>query len=92
MLDTRHTNQISPLRPGLHPTMSSAKTFLLMALFVLVGLPMVAYLWETINELLALKVDLVRIGISIPVLALLIGFLAIVGRRVNAWHSEPEKT
>ena len=72
--------------------MSSAKTFLLMTLFVLVGLPMVAYLWETINELLSLKVDPVRIGISIPVLALLIGLLAIVGRRVNAWHLEPEKT
>lgn len=71
--------------------MSFGKIILMMALSVLIGLPMVAYLWETINELLALHADPVRIGISVPLLAILVGFLVVVGRRINAWHAEQEQ-
>ena len=44
----------------------------MMAAFVIVGVPLVAYLWETLNQFLALNVDTIRLLVAIPV-ALLIG-------------------
>ena len=49
-------------------------------LFVLLGVPMVAYLWETLNQLLALRLDPRRLLISLPVLAAFVGLLAVLGR------------
>lgn len=71
--------------------MGSGKIVLLMAVVVLVGLPMVAYLWETINRLLALEFDPLRIAISIPLLAVFLGFVTFVGRRLSAWHAQQEQ-
>ncbi len=66
--------------------MSLGKSMLLMALIVLIGLPMVAYVWETINELLLLKVNPVRIAITVPVFAVLVIFLRIVAKRLPSWQ------
>ncbi len=71
--------------------MGIGKVVLLMALVVLLGLPMVAYLWETINRLLALDFDPVRIAISVPVLVVFLGFVTFVGRKLNAWHAQQEQ-
>lgn len=63
--------------------MSFGKVFLLMALIVLIGVPMVGYVWETINQLLALEFDAVRVGITIPVLVVLWIFLRFVAGRIR---------
>ncbi len=67
--------------------MSPGRIVLLMVVFVVIGLPMVAYLWETINQILALELDPVRIAVSVPLLAIFLGFLAVIGRRINRWHA-----
>lgn len=59
--------------------------WLTMALFVLACAPMVAYLWETLNELLALHVNVSRVLISVPVLLLLAGVLWLLGRTIQRW-------
>lgn len=38
---------------------------------LVLGIPLVAWLWETLNEVLSLHVDARRLLISIPLLALL---------------------
>lgn len=56
-----------------------------MAVFVLLGFPLVGYLWETISELLALDVNGTRLLISIPVAAALAALLVGLGRSVRRW-------
>ena len=68
-------------------TASPGKTFLMMALFVIIGVPLVAYLWELLNELLALKVDLIRLLIGVPVALVLYGFLKMLARRLRQWQA-----
>lgn len=64
---------------------SLGRTIAVMALFVIAGIPLVAYLWETLNEILALEAEWSRVLISIPVLLLLIGLLVLLSRRLTAW-------
>ena len=64
---------------------SAGMLWLTMALFVLAGVPMVAYLWETLNELLALHVNISRLLISLPVLVLLLGVLWLLARTIQRW-------
>lgn len=59
--------------------------WLIMALSVVVGAPLVAFLWETLNELLALHVNLSRLLISVPVLLLFAGMLWLLGRTIRRW-------
>ncbi len=68
-----------------HASPSLAGIVLRMAVFVLLGFPLVGYLWETISELLALEVDAARLLISIPVAAVLAGLLVWLGRAVRNW-------
>ena len=63
--------------------MSFGKIISLMALCVLVGVPLVAYLWETINQVLALQFDPLRLAITVPVIAVLWVFLRFVGNRIR---------
>ena len=56
-----------------------------MALFVALGAPMVAYLWETLNELLALTVNPPRLLWSVPVLILFVVYLRWMGRSIQKW-------
>jgi ABC-type uncharacterized transport system permease subunit len=56
-----------------------------MAVFVLLGFPLVGYLWETISELLALEVNGPRLLISIPVAAALAALLVWLSRSVRRW-------
>lgn len=56
-----------------------------MAVFVLLGFPLVGYLWETISELLALEVNGTRLLISIPVSAALAALLVWLSRSVQRW-------
>ena len=58
----------------------------MMAIFVVVGGPMVFYLWSTVNDVLAGQVDPMRVLISLPVLLIFLGVLAILSRSVRRWE------
>lgn len=57
-----------------------------MLLFVVVGAPMVYYLWTTVNEVLAGHIDGARLGISIIVLLIFLGLLSILTRSIRRWE------
>lgn len=72
-----------PTQTGEHP--GFGRLLLWMGLFVLAGVPFVAYLWETLNELLALEVNAQRLLIAVPVLLGMIGILFLLARAVRRW-------
>ncbi|MGI9190037.1 MAG: hypothetical protein ACR2F9_07815 [Longimicrobiaceae bacterium] len=49
-----------------------------MALFVLLGMPLVGYVWETLNRLLAGHFDPLRLAVSVPLLVLLVVLLRVL--------------
>ena len=54
-------------------------------LLVLLGAPMVGWLWETLNRLLSGHVEPVRLLISIPVAIAFWLLLRALGRTVERW-------
>lgn len=70
-----------------HPAISAVKLLLLILLFALLGTPLVAYLWDTLNELVALHVNPVRLLIAIPVLLVFIGLLKLLAIQVRRWDA-----
>ena len=56
-----------------------------MVLFVVIGIPMVAYLWEIINKALALSATPTQLLLGIPVLILFVGFVALLTSRIRKW-------
>jgi ABC-type uncharacterized transport system permease subunit len=68
-----------------HASPSFAGLVLRMAVFVLLGFPLVGYLWETISELLALEVNGTRLLIAVPVAAALAALLVWLSRSVRRW-------
>ena len=69
---------------------SFTRLLLLMAVFVLVGVPLVAFLWETLNEVLALDVAGRRLLWALPVLALFSGLLVLLARRLRRLPGETD--
>lgn len=69
---------------------ASAKLMLAILFLVLVGSLFVAYLWETLNRLMAGFVEPVRLAISIPVLVVFAFLLRAIARIVEGWHGQPE--
>ena len=65
--------------------MGGAKLVAAMAVYVLVGFPLVWYLWETVNELLKAEFEGLRLLLAVPVLLLLLGLLVLLGRSVQRW-------
>jgi len=59
------------------------------ALFVVIGIPLTAYVWETLNQLLAGRVVArARLLITLPALALLIGLWRVLARTVQRWDAD----
>ncbi|MGD2069971.1 MAG: hypothetical protein PVI57_14965 [Gemmatimonadota bacterium] len=56
-----------------------------MALLVVVGAPMVWYLWEVLTQLLAGTLDARSLLIAVPVLVVFLAFLWFVSRTVQNW-------
>ncbi len=73
----------SSSQTGEHPPFG--KLLVMMGLFVIAGAPFVAYLWETMNELLAMEVSGRRLVISIPMLLGLAVVLSVLARTVRRW-------
>ena len=69
------------------PGPSMAKLVIGMAVFVLLGFPLVGYLWDTLNELLALEVNTTRLLLTVPVIALLGALLWMLSKAVNRWQT-----
>ncbi|ARA91986.1 MAG: hypothetical protein D6685_14625 [Bacteroidetes bacterium] len=63
------------------------EVFAFIALCLLIGFPIVGYLWETINQLLSLRVTGTRLLISLPLLAAFIGLLLWMARRLQRWQT-----
>jgi hypothetical protein len=58
---------------------------------VLVGTPVVAYIWETLNHLLSGRVEPLRLLITIPVIAIFYVLLRLVGRVVSGGQAESKQ-
>ncbi len=58
----------------------------------LLGGVLIAYLWETLNRVLSLHFDPVRVLISVPVLLVFLLLLRFIARRVEAWWEEHDRT
>lgn len=65
--------------------MTMGKIIAWMAFYVIVGVPMVAFLWETLNDLLQLQADSEQLLLAVPVLLIFAGWLFLLARRVRHW-------
>jgi hypothetical protein len=68
------------------------KLVLLLIVTALAGVPLVAYLWETLNALLSGHVDTRRLAVSAPVLVLFIALLALLGRLLGRIDAASRQT
>jgi hypothetical protein len=62
---------------------SGAGIFVMLLVSTLVGFPMVAYLWDTLNGLLAGEVHRERLLISVPLLLVFALYLWLLSRLVR---------
>jgi hypothetical protein len=70
------------------PSPSLGRIALGIALVTVVGVPLLAYVWESLNRLIAGHVEWDRLLISLPLALLLIGLWKFLGRRIEAWEGE----
>jgi hypothetical protein len=57
-------------------------------LYVVLGAPLVGFLWQTVNEVLALHFDPIQLLLSVPAAALLGVLLVLLNRSVTRWLGE----
>lgn len=69
-------------------TLSTSRLVLGIGFFVLVGTPLVGFLWYTLNEFLEGEFHLWLILTAVPTAILLYVFLRFMARRVSAWEGE----
>jgi formate hydrogenlyase subunit 3/multisubunit Na+/H+ antiporter MnhD subunit len=73
--------------PGRVPV---ARLWLLLAIITIVGIPFVAVLWETLNEILSGHIRPGRIAVAAPLLLVFLGILIAAGRALA--HFENSST
>lgn len=71
--------------------MSTIKLIGGMAFFVVLGAPLVWYLWQVLNDLLQGIVNPLHLLVAVPVLLLFLGLLALVSRAVARWEASPSR-
>lgn len=59
---------------------------------VVIGTPLVAYLWETLNRLLSGTVEPVRLAISAPLLVLFVILLRALRHAIARWERQREES
>lgn len=74
-----------------HASVPMGRLIAVLALFVVVGTPLVAYLWETVNLLLSGNVVATRLLLSIPLLLLFLGMLVLLARTVGRIEAAREE-
>lgn len=65
---------------GRQPGPSGLRLALLLGVLVILGIPFVAILWETVNELLAGQINGRRLLIAMPVLLVFLGLMTLAAR------------
>lgn len=73
------------------PTPSLGKLTAGIFLLVLLGTPLTAYLWHTLNKLLQGQIDARTLLIAVPVAALFIVLLRFTWRVVERWQAEKQQ-
>lgn len=68
------------------PPISAGRLILPIALFVLAGIPLVAYMWETGNQLFAGHFTGARLLLAVAALIALLVLLKILARTVERWE------
>lgn len=76
------------MSPSTRPSSPDRGPVLGIALFVLLGIPLVAYLWDTLNYLFAGVVQPWRLLGLLPVAALFYLLLRTMARAVDSWHGQ----
>ncbi len=69
-------------------SLSLGKLILSIAGFMIVGVPLVGYIWETLNQLLGGIVNPRNDLIALGLLIVLFGVFALLSRTVRGWESE----
>lgn len=64
---------------------TTSRLVLGIALFVLLGTPLVGYLWEALNNLLAGHIRPMQLLLAVPAAVLFYLLLRFMGRTVRAW-------
>jgi hypothetical protein len=59
-----------------------------MTAYIIIGTPLVAYIWETLNLLVAGKAEAIRLLITLPAVALLAGVFVLLTRTISRWEGE----
>ncbi|HXF96131.1 MAG TPA: hypothetical protein VNI61_08505 [Gemmatimonadales bacterium] len=67
----------------------AGRVVLLLSGLVIVGIPLVAYLWETLNQVLAGHLSARRVLLSLPLLAAFAGLLWAGGRGLERLAAPP---
>ena len=68
------------------------RVFVILGGSVIAGIPVVGYLWGTLNQVLSLEFQPDRLLISLPLLAALLGFLVYFSRVLPGLVSSEEDT
>jgi hypothetical protein len=64
------------------------KLVITMAAFVALGIPLIAYVWETINRALSGHFEVGRAPLSLLALALLFGLFKLASVTLTRWEGE----
>jgi len=75
-----------PVAPA-RPAITARQLVLPIALFVIVGVPLVAVIWDTLNRLFAGQVDWKWIGPAVVAAVLLGVLLRILARTLSRWQA-----
>jgi hypothetical protein len=65
---------------------TAGRLFVMLAAFLVVGVPIVAVLWHSVNQVSA--GELGRLAVAIPLAALFIAFLVVFARSVHRLERE----
>jgi hypothetical protein len=68
--------------------MSIGKLILYIVLFVIVGTPIVAYLWDSLNLFFAGYVEAVRLVLALISLAAFLALAWFIARQVRRWEAD----
>ena len=59
-----------------------------MGAFVIVGTPMLFFIWRFVNEILAGRLDLMNAALALVFLIVFLGLLKVLAGRVRAWDAQ----
>jgi hypothetical protein len=61
-----------------------------MTLFVIIGVPMVFFIWRFVNDLLMGRVVASHALVALVLLVVFVLYMRIVARHVRKWETEPD--